>query len=94
MARLKPSGATFSTLYEYEVTLDRVVSELGLPPLTAEQEQLVRDKLGAAIGEWIQDGGYLSPDAKLDTRDIANKLRMIALQLEGIFGDSSLHVGR
>jgi hypothetical protein len=84
MARLKPSGATFATLYEYEITLDRIIGELGLPPLSREQDQVVRDKLGGAIGEWLQDGGYRNPDAKLDTRDIANKLRLLALQLDGL----------
>jgi hypothetical protein len=84
MARLKPSGATFATLYEYDTTLDRIIAELGLSPLTREQERLVREKLGAAIGEWLQDGGYSGPDAKLDTRDIANKLRLLAVQLDGL----------
>jgi hypothetical protein len=79
MARLKPSGAWFGTLYEYVTSLDHVVSDLGLPPLTDDQERVVRDKLGLAIGQWLQESGYRHPDAKLDRREIAGTLRLIAV---------------
>jgi hypothetical protein len=68
MARLPRSGASFSSLHEYEIRLKDVISSLGFHPLPKEDESFVRSKMGEAIGQWIMAEGAYQGDAKLKHR--------------------------
>ena len=97
MARLRRSGASFSSLYEYKITLMEVISGLGFRPLSKKAESFVRYKMGRAIGEWIRsEGDYQASDAKLyidakldidpklDIEDIQQSLNRLATRLDQV----------
>ena len=85
MARLPRSGASFSSLYEYEITLKDVISTLGFHPLSRKDELYVRSKMGHAIGQWsMTEGEYKASGAKLDIEDIQKSLNGLAIRLEEI----------
>jgi hypothetical protein len=85
MARLPRSGASFSSLYEYEITLEDVISNLGFRPLSKKDESFVRSKMGHAIGQWgMAEGDYQATGAKLDIKDIRQSLNGLAIRLEEV----------
>ena len=97
MARLPRTGASFSLLYEYEITLTQVIASLGFRPLSKKDESFVRYKMGRAIGEWIRsEGDYQASDAKLyidakldidpklDIEDIQQSLNRLATRLDQV----------
>jgi hypothetical protein len=69
---------------EYVTTLAEVVTVLGLTPLSAEDEQKIRDELGAVIGLAMQELAHSptgNPDGRLQIRDIQKTLRQTAKRL-------------
>jgi hypothetical protein len=84
MARLPRSGASFSSLYEYEISLGDVVSSLGFHPLSKKDESFVRSKMGEAIGQWRMAEGDYQGDAKLNVEDIQQSLNRLATHLEEV----------
>lgn len=85
MARLPRSGASFSSLYEYETTLEEVVSRLGFSVLSGKDAAYVREKIGSAIGQWLRtEGDYLELEAKLDVEDVQRSLLGIAKHLDQV----------
>jgi hypothetical protein len=74
-----------ASLYESETSLSRLVSDLGLQPLSLGDEAALRSELGAVIGRGLDRIAVtkkLSPAAKLQTKDIAGTLRAIARDLQ------------
>ena len=85
MARPPRSGASFSSLHEYEITLDNVISNLGFRPLSQKDESYVRTKIGSAIGSWSQaEGVHKEPGARLNIGDVRQSLARIANQLDDV----------
>jgi hypothetical protein len=85
MARLPRSGASFSSLYEYEITLKDVISRLGFRPLSKEDEAFVRCVMGRAIGEWGRsEGNYKESGAKLNIKDVQQTLAGLATRLDEV----------
>ena len=85
MARLPRSGASFSSLYEVEITLKDMISSLGFRPLSKKDESFVRSKMGHAIGQWgMVEGDYQATGAKLDIKDIQQSLNGLATRLEEV----------
>jgi hypothetical protein len=69
---------------EYVTTLDQVVANLGLTPLSIEDEQKIRDDLGGVIGFGVQELMHSptgNPDGRLQIRDIQKTLRQTAKRL-------------
>jgi hypothetical protein len=90
MARLPFSGVSFASLYEFETTLDQVISKLGLPSLSSEDEGEVRTLLQMCIGKWLQ----IHPDCQakgfyLRIEHVQSRLKRIAEHLEEIDGPLS-----
>lgn len=91
MARLPVRGAAFSSLYEKEITLDQVISELGLDALARKNEWELRVKLGLSIGRWSQtEEQYQFEGGGLDVKAIQAGLSAFAACLKQI--DSVLAV--
>jgi hypothetical protein len=70
--------------HEYLTTLDQVVANLGLTPLSAEDEQKIRDDLGNVIGFGVQKFMHSptdNPAGRLQIRDIQKTLRQTAKRL-------------
>ena len=85
MARLPRSGASFSSLYEYETTLNDVISSLGFRPLSDEDESYMRCKMGRAIGLWsMMEGEYKATGAKLNIEDIERTLKGLIARLDQV----------
>ncbi|MBX9778234.1 MAG: hypothetical protein K2Y71_27950 [Xanthobacteraceae bacterium] len=85
MARLPRSGASFSSLYEIEITLHDVISKLGFRPLSRKDKSFVRSKMGQAIGQWAtSEGDYQVSGAKLAIEDIEHSLNGLATRLEEV----------
>lgn len=85
MARLPRSGASFTSLYEYEVTLGDVISMLEFRPLSKRDESDIRTKIASAIGQWLRtEGDYQEPGAKLSFEDIEQSLDGLATRLEEV----------
>jgi len=82
MALIPRSGATFASLFEYEVTLDDVISVLGFRPLSKKDEALFRSSMGRAIGQWLMAEGGYQGGAKLDISDVQQSLERLAAHLE------------
>ena len=81
--RLPKSGAFFSSLYEYEISLKDVILKLDLNPLSEKDEAFVRTTIGHAIGEWSKsEGGHKEPGAKLKVADVRQSLRRLVSQLD------------
>jgi hypothetical protein len=55
MVRLLSYRPSLSALYELETNLEQVIAELGLKPLSPEDEQKIRFEVGAAIGRWFDE---------------------------------------
>jgi hypothetical protein len=53
MAQVVSTGSSFASLYECETTLVRVISDLGLRPLSSSDEAEFRSKLGDVIGRGL-----------------------------------------
>jgi len=85
MAHLPRSGASFASLYEYEITLQDVMSSLGFRPLSKEDEAFVRCAMGRAIGEWARsEGDYKASGAKLNIKDLQQSLAGVATRLDNV----------
>jgi hypothetical protein len=81
MAQVMSTGSSWASLYECENSLARVVSDLGLPPLSSSDEEDIRSTLGHVIGRGLARIAVtkkLNPEAKLQTKDIGGVLRAIA----------------
>src|SRR5215217_7510171 len=85
MAHLPRSGASFASLYEYEITLQDVMSSLGFRPLSQQDEAFVRCAMGRAIGEWARsEGDYKASGAKLNIKDLQQSLAGVATRLDNV----------
>jgi hypothetical protein len=85
MAQVVSKGSSFASLYECETDLSRVVSDLGLRPLSSCDEAKIRSKLGEVIGKGLETIAVikkLSPETKLQTKTIVGILRAIARDLQ------------
>jgi hypothetical protein len=81
MAPTRLRGASTASLYEFDVTLDRVFSDLSLAPLSAEDERKLRDKLGRIIGRGLAHlelSKKHNPEGALQSKDIVQALKAIA----------------
>ena len=68
MAQVVSKGSSCASLYEGETSLARVVSGLGLQPLSPSNEAEIRRKLGEVIGRGLQRieiTKKLNPETKL-----------------------------
>jgi hypothetical protein len=77
MAQVMSTGSYWASLYECENSLARVVSDLGLPPLSSSDEEDIRSTLGYIIGRGLARIAVtkkLNPQAKLQTKDIGGVL--------------------
>jgi len=85
MARLPRSGSSFSSLYESEITLEDVISNLELRPLSKKDEAYIRTTIGSAIGQWAKiEGVHKEAGARLDIKDFRRSLKRFASGLEEI----------
>ena len=85
MAQLVRGGACYASLYEFESSLERVIAELDLRPLTLDEEAELRSRLGEIIGRGlnkIEVTKKLNPEGKLQTKNILGELRAIARDLQ------------
>ena len=85
MAQMVSKGSSCASLYECETSLARVVSDLGLPPLSSYEEREIRSQLGHVVGRGLDRIAVtkkLNPETKLVTKTIAGKLKAIALDLQ------------
>jgi hypothetical protein len=85
MAQVVLKGSSCASLYEYETSLARVVSDFGLRPLSLGEEAEIRRKLGEVIGRGLDRIAVtkkLNPEGKLHTKTIAGILRAIARDLQ------------
>jgi hypothetical protein len=85
MAQVVSTGSSSGSLYECETNLARVVADLGLQPLSSSDETEFRSELGNVIGRGLEKIAVtkkLSPNAKLQTKDIAGVLKAIARGLQ------------
>ena len=72
---------------ECETTLAEVIIELGLAPLSAEDEQKIRHQLGTVIGRGIEifeQSAKQNPDGKLAVSDLQETLTKVAAGLEAM----------
>lgn len=66
-----------------ETTLDQLVADLGLKPLSADEEQFIRARLGFVIGQWITNTAiFQEPDSRLLVKDVQISLVKIANGLD------------
>jgi hypothetical protein len=73
--------------YECETTLADVISELGLAPLSSQDEQIIRTELGAIIGcglDILEGSAKQNPDGKLTVRDVRATLSKVADGLDAM----------
>jgi hypothetical protein len=85
MAQVVRKSSSCASLYECESSLARVVSDLGLRPLSLCEEAEIRSKLGNVIGRGlarIEVTKKHNPETKLQTKTIARILRCIARDLQ------------
>src|SRR5262249_1212311 len=85
MAQVVSKGSSCASLYECETSLARVVSDLGLPPLSSYEEGEIRTKLVHVVGRGLDRIAVtkkLNPETKLVTKTIAGKLKAIARDLQ------------
>jgi hypothetical protein len=85
LAQVASTGYSCAALYECETSLACVFSDLGLRPLSSSDEAEFRSKLGNVIGRGLEKIAVtkkLTPDAKLQTKDIAGALKAIARDLQ------------
>jgi hypothetical protein len=85
MAQVVSKGSSRASLYERETSLARIVSDLGLPPLSSHEEREIRSQLGHVVGRGLDRIAVtkkLNPETKLVTKTIAGKLKAIALDLQ------------
>jgi hypothetical protein len=72
---------------ECETTFAEVIIELGLAPLSAEDEQIIRNELGAVIGRGIdifEESAKRNPDGKLTVSDVRATLTQVADRLDAM----------
>jgi len=72
---------------ECETTLADVMTELGLSPLSSQDEQIIRDELGAIIGRGLtqfEESPKQNPGAKLTVRDVQATLIQVADRLDAM----------
>jgi hypothetical protein len=72
---------------ECETTLAEVITELGLTPLSVEDEQKIRDELGAVIGRGIEifeQSAKQNPDGKLTVSNVQVTLTQVADGLDAM----------
>ena len=85
MPRLSRTGSSGASLYEMETTLEKVVADLGLAPLSAEEESRIRDRLAVVIGRGIDENAAspkLNSHGKIQVKDILATLGAIARNLQ------------
>ncbi len=73
--------------HECETTLSDVMTELGIAPLSTEDEQMVRNELAAIIGCGLrvsEESAKQNPDARLAVRDVQASLTKIADGLDAM----------
>jgi hypothetical protein len=78
---------------ECETTLANVITELCLVPLSASDEQMIRNELAAIIGYGLkasEESPKLNPDGKLTVRDLQTTLTKIADGLDVIASTARL----
>src|SRR5258707_252790 len=71
--------------HEYLTTLAAVISDLRLAPLSQDDENIIRDNLGAVIGGGLQEfqrSPTHNPDSGLQIVDVQKSLRRVAKGLD------------
>jgi hypothetical protein len=84
MARLPRKGAAIASLYELDINLEQVVSDLGLANMTPAEKQDIRSRLEEVMGRGYDEfemSQKLNPDNKRNTKNITTTLAAIARQL-------------
>jgi hypothetical protein len=86
MAKLPRTGQAVSSLYEETISLEQVVADLGLAPLSADENSMIRMELGALIAAG-EENFFNSPkhaprSARLVVADVEKRLLDIADRLE------------
>ncbi len=84
--------AGFVDSRECEITLADVIAELGLAPLSVEDEQTIRNELGAVIGRGIEifeQSAKQNPEAKIEVSDVQTTLTKVADGLDAMIAGKS-----
>ena len=76
MAKLPRTGAAYQCLDERDITLAKIVSSLGLKPLSKKAEREFRDRLGLALAKWEE------PYTALQIKDVVGALKAHKKRLE------------
>ena len=78
MAKLPRTGAAYQYLDERDTTLAKIVSSLGLKPLSEKAEREFRDRLGLALAKWDE------PKTALQIKHVVGSLNAHAKRLDEI----------
>ena len=82
MARLPPSGVAWFALQEGP-TIDELLVDLKLLPMSSEKIAEIRHKLGVVVGSWWQETGqFLDDQGGLEVEDVIDTLMSTAKHLE------------
>ena len=78
MAKLPRTGAAYQYLDERDTTFAKIVSSLGLKPLSEKAEREFRDRLGLALAKWDE------PKTALQIKHVVGSLNAHAKRLDEI----------